>query len=269
MQSLKGKVALVTGASDRRGMGYAAAAALAEAGASVVITDRVAEEGHRAALARRADELAAAGAQVLALPMDVTSREQVEEVIAATLAHFGALHILFNNAGSPAGVGDFLTMSEAQWDVSYQVNLKGVVNVCQLALPHLIAAGGGAVINNASLSGLGAVAQMAAYTATKFAVVGLTKALAAEFGAAGVRVNAVCPGMIWTQMGEQEVAHNLLPGETLEQAKARLVSPDVVPAARWGQAAEVAQAVVYLASDGASYINGVALPVAGGLAPGL
>jgi len=158
-------------------------------------------------------------------------------------------------------------MTDRQWDVSYQVNLKGLVDFCQGVIPLMVEQGGGAIINNASLAGLGVVAGMAAYNATKFAVVGTTKTLAAEFGRQGVRVNALCPGMIWTQMSETEVDHFIAPGESRDDAKRRLVAD--VPLGRWGQADEVANAVVFLAGDRASYISGVALPIAGGLAPGL
>ena len=182
---------------------------------------------------------------------------------------FGRIDFLFNNAGSPIGVGDFLTMTDKQWDVSYAVNLKGTVNMCRSALPYMIEQGGGAIVNNASVAGLGAVAEMAAYTATKFAVVGLTKALAAEFGIKKIRVNAICPGMVWTQMGQQEVDLFREVGESDAEARARLAGPDVVPLSRWAEADEIAAAVVYLTSDDATYITGVALPVAGGMAPGL
>ena len=269
MISLAGRVAIVTGAAHPLGMGYAACLKFAAAGAKVVVTDLCNDGDSRAELDERASELVANGGEAIAIPVDITNRDQIAQCVEQVLATYGQIDYLFNNAGTPIGVGDFLTMNDQQWDISYQVNLKGIVNFCQAVLPSLIAQGGGAIVNNASLAGLGAIPQMAAYTATKFAVVGLTKALASEFGSNGVRVNAVCPGMIWTQMGQIEVEHQVRPGESTEAAKQRLVSADLVPLERWAAASEVADAVIYLVSDSASYVSGVALPVAGGMAPGL
>jgi 3-oxoacyl-[acyl-carrier protein] reductase len=266
---MKQRVAIVTGAAHPLGMGFAACRKLAETGALVVVTDLVESDDAANDLQRRADEIVVAGGEAIAIGLDVTSREQVDACVSKVINVLGSIDCLFNNAGSPAGVGDFLTMTDRQWDVSYAVNLKGTANMCRAVLPHMIEQGRGAIVNNASVAGLGAVGGMAAYTATKFAVVGLTKALAAEFGAQNIRVNAVCPGMVWTQMGQQEV--NLLreDGESDSDARARLAGPDVVPLSRWAKADEIADAVVYLTSDAASYITGVALPVAGGMAPGL
>ena len=220
-------------------------------------------------LEERAADIVAAGGEAMALAVDVTDRRQIDHCVATVTEHFGSIDVLFNNAGSPAGCGDFLSMTDQQWDISYQVNLKGMADFCQAALPGMISRGSGAIVNNASLSGLGATPLMAAYTATKFAVVGLTKALAAEFGPHKIRVNAICPGMIWTQMGQSEVEHLRAESESFEEAKNRLVGADLVPLERWAEPEEVASSVVFLASDAASYINGVALPVAGGMAPGL
>lgn len=269
MTALKNKVVVVTGAGHPMGMGFATCKRLSDAGAKVVLTDRVVDDEGRAQLDARAADIIKTGGDALAIEVDVTVRDQINACVVQVQDHYGRLDVLFNNAGSPAGAGDFLTLSDQQWDISYQVNLKGMADFCQAVLPCMIEQGGGAIVNNASLSGLGAIPLMAAYTATKFAVVGLTKALAAEFGPRGVRVNAVCPGMIWTQMGQSEIEHCREEGESFEQAKQRLVSADLVPLERWAQPEEVADAVVYLASDAASYISGVALPVAGGMAPGL
>jgi len=267
MKELQGKVAIVTGAAHPMGMGFAACRKLAEAGATVVLTDLARNEDELNNLLARVDDIVAAGGQATAIAVDVTQRNQIGDCIDKVKARFGRIDILFNNAGTPVGCGDFLGMTDRQWDVSYQVNLKGLVDFCQGVIPLMVEQGGGAIINNASLAGLGVVAGMAAYNATKFAVVGTTKTLAAEFGRQGVRVNALCPGMIWTQMSETEVDHFIASGESRDDAKRRLVAD--VPLGRWGQADEVANAVVFLAGDRASYISGVALPIAGGLAPGL
>ncbi|MCV6625040.1 MAG: SDR family oxidoreductase [Cellvibrionaceae bacterium] len=259
---LEGKVALITGAAQADGIGFAAATALREAGAEVVLSDLARD---RQALSQRREEIGAS----LALHMDVTKRCEIDAALEQIQQHCGGLDIVFNNAGSPAGVGPFMEISEAQWNISLQVNLMGAVNLCQAAMPLLLKSGNASIINNASMSGLGVVANMSAYNASKFALVGLTKSLATEFGHQGVRINAICPGMVWTQMGKLETEHSRLEGESLADAKARLAGRDIVPMERWASAAEIAQAVCFLAGPQASYINGVALPVAGGMAPGL
>ena len=269
MQAMKDCVAIVTGAAHQQGIGFATCLMLAEAGAKVVLTDLPGKDGSAPELDARAAEIIAAGGDAMAVAVDVTDRQQIAVCVSVVHEHYGRIDSLFNNAGSPIGVGPFLEMTDQQWDMSYQVNLKGTVNFCQAVLPVMIAQGGGAIVNNASVAGLGAVPQMAAYTATKFGVVGLTKALAAEFGPQGVRVNAVCPGMVWTQMGQAEVAGEQHPGESFEAAKQRLVHADLVPLERWASPEEIGKAVVFLSSDSANYISGVALPVAGGMAPGL
>lgn len=267
MNELEGKVAIVTGAAHSKGMGFAACRKLAQAGAAVVITDLARNEDELHNLQARAAEITAAGGKAMAVSVDVTQRKQIDACVEKVMGDFERIDILFNNAGTPVGSGDFLEMTDKQWDLSYQINLKGLADFCQAVIPVMAAQGGGSIINNSSLAGLGVIAGMTAYNATKFAVVGTTKTLAAEFGDRGVRVNTVCPGMIWTQMGEIELDHFIEPGESREEAKQRLVAD--VPLGRWGQADDVANAVVFLASDRASYISGVALPVAGGMAPGL
>lgn len=267
MKLLDGKVAIVTGAAHPMGMGFAACRKMSDAGAKVVVTDLARNDEELANLQARAAEICEAGGEAIAIGVDVTNKMQIDACIGNVKDNFGRIDILFNNAGTPVGCGDFLEMTDQQWDLSYQINLKGVSDFCKAVIPVMVEQGGGSIVNNSSLSGLAAIADMAAYTATKFGVVGLTKSLAAEFGARGVRVNAVCPGMIWTQMGEFELDLFLEPGESRENAKQRLIAD--VPLARWGQGDDVANAVVFLASDMASYISGVALPVAGGQAPGL
>jgi len=269
MKGLTGKVVIVTGAAHPEGMGYAICKRFVESGAKVVVTDLAHDNDGRAQLKARAKEIVDAGGAAIAIAVDITDRQQIAACMSQVMATYGRIDVLVNNAGTPIGVGDFLAMTDQQWDVSYQVNLKGLVNFSQAVLPYFIEQGGGNIVNNASLAGLGTIPGMAAYSATKFAVVGLTKALAAEFGGSGVRVNAVCPGMVWTQMGRIEAQHEQQPGETLEETRQRLVSSDLVPLARWAEPGEVADAVVYLASTSASYITGVTLPVAGGMAPGL
>ena len=267
MKLLTGKVAIVTGAAHPMGMGFAACRKLSKAGAKVVVTDLARNDEELKNLQLRADSICEMGGEAIAIAVDITDRSQIDSCVEQVRERFGTIDILFNNAGTPVGCGEFLEMTAQQWDISYQVNLKGTVDFCQAVLPVMIDNGGGSIINNSSLSGLGATEHMAGYTATKFAVVGLTKALACEFGSEKIRVNSICPGTIWTQMGQAEAEWLREDGESLEDVKARMAAD--IPQGRCGSPEEVADTVVYLASDMASYVNGVAIPVAGGLAPGL
>ena len=265
MKSLHNKVALITGAGNQSGIGFAAAVALGQAGAKVVVSDI---KSNQVSLEQRTKELIEAGVEALPLCIDVTKQKDVDAAISSVVSHFGSIDIVFNNAGYPGGVGPFLDIDNKEFDISWQVNVMGCVNVCKAVIPHMQANGGGSIINNSSLSGLGAVPDMTGYCATKFAVVGLTKTLATEFGKDNIRVNTVCPGMVWTDMGAKEVSLFQTDGQTMEEAKKAL--SDVVPLQqRWADPSEIGDAVVYLASDSSSYVSGITLPVAGGLAPGL
>ena len=264
MYPLQGKVAIVTGAGKARGMGRATAIALAQRGARVVVTD-ITPTPEAAAGLKETARLA----QGLAIPADITKQDEVRACVAKTVEEFGRVDILFNNAGVGApGAGPFLEIAPDRWQLTWDVNVMGMVHFCQAVIPIMLEQRGGSIINNASLAGLGAIAGLSAYTASKFAVVGLTKALAAEFGPQGIRCNAVCPGVIDTDMGRKEVTlFAEMEGVSEEEAEKILIEP--VPLGRWGKPQEVAEAVVFLASDAASYISGATLPVAGALAPGL
>ncbi|MFC2031228.1 SDR family NAD(P)-dependent oxidoreductase [Chloroflexota bacterium] len=269
MKALQDKVAVITGASRLRGMGRAAALKMAEQGAHVVVTDITPTEPDRARLAAVAAEALALGVRALAITVDVTQAAQVAACVERTVAEFERVDVLFNNAGvGEAGVGPFLEITPGSWDVSWQVNVMGMVNFCRAVIPVMLEQGGGSIINNSSLSGLGVIAGMAAYNTTKHAVIGFTKSIAAEFAEQNIRCNAVCPGVIDTDMGRMEVAlFAELEQTDLQEAERLLLEP--VAMKRWAQPAEVAAAVAFLASPAASYITGVALPVAGGLAAGL
>jgi len=267
MKLLFNKVAIVTGAAHPMGMGVATALKLAQAGAKVILTDLGRNEQELEILEQRADEIRELGGSAIAMAVDITQRSQIDVCVEKVIEQYGQIDILFNNAGSPVGCGEFLNMTDQQWEISYQVNVKGTVDFCQAVIPIMIENGGGSIINNSSLSGLAAIEKMAAYTATKFAVVGLTKALACEFGRNNIRVNSVCPGNIWTQMGQIEAELLQEDGQSIDDVKADMSAK--VPLERCGVSADVANAVVYLASDMASYVSGVAMPVSGGMAPGL
>ncbi|MEH6552339.1 MAG: SDR family NAD(P)-dependent oxidoreductase [Pseudomonadales bacterium] len=264
MKLLLDKVALVTGAAHELGMGFNTAKKLAEAGAKVVLSDLPERQEEVEA---RVLELSQQGYEVMSMVLDVTDSSQAKVCVEAAVQKWGHIDILFNNAGSPDGVGAFLEMTDAQWDSSYQVNIKGPVSLCRAVIPFMKKQGGGVIINNASLLGLGSKANLAGYCATKAALISLSKTLAAEFAEDNIRVNAICPGNIWTQMSELEVKIYTDQGQNREQVIEQMGKE--VPIGRWGKATDVANSVVFLCSEHGSYITGAALPVAGALVAGL
>ena len=280
MKLLEGKVAIVTGAGRPKGMGRASALKLAEQGASVVVTDVARErkdleiEGllgigdDFAALERLAAEIEALGSKALAMAVDVTDAGQIQACVEKTCETFGGVDIMFNNAGTAVGVGSLMDISSENWDLSWQINVKGMVEFCKAVIPKMIERGGGSIINNASMAGLGAAEGYGAYTVTKFAVVGLTKVVAAEFGRHNIRCNAICPGMILTDMGEEEIKFiSMEKGVSMEEARRHF--GEVAALGRAGQPEEVADVVAYLAGPRAGFLSGVALPVAGGMPLGI
>jgi len=278
MKPLQGKVAIVTGAGRPKGIGRATALRLAEHGAHVVVTDLCRKYEGDLAFYRVGDdweqlqcvvaEIEARGSRGVACQVDVARRDEVAACVERTLATFGGIDILFNNAGTAVGVGPFLTMTQQQWDLSLSVNVTGMFHFCQLAIPAMIERGGGVIVNTSSTAGLGAGPLMCGYHTSKFAVVGFTKAIAAEFGQAGIRCNAVCPGMVDTDLGDSEYEFiSQMEGITIEEARRR--AADRIALRRQCTPEEVADAVAYLCSPGAGYVTGVALPIAGGMAPGL
>ena len=250
---LAGKVAIVTGAAHPKGIGRAIAAAFERQGGTVVTSDLNGAVGLE---------------ENNGVACDVTDREQVNALIDQVIQQHGKLDIVVNNAGVGIGNSDFLAITDKEWELSLSVNVRGVANVCQAAIPHM-RANGGSIINVASLAGIGAMASIpACYTASKFATVGLTKQIAAQFAADQIRCNALCPGSVITQMHDAVLTtlaelHNI----SLEQAQA--LENSVIPLGRSAQPGEVADAAVYLASDLSLYITGTTLPVAGGMSPGL
>jgi 3-oxoacyl-[acyl-carrier protein] reductase len=249
---LSGRVALVTGAAHPRGIGHAIALAFEREGATVVITDLP---------GATLDECDG-------IPCDVTQFHEAEAAVRQVVDSRGRLDILVNNAGVGVGSADFLDVSERDWQLSLDVNVRGIANMCRAAIPALRQQGG-AIINVASLAGLGALESIpACYTASKFAAVGLTKALALQYAADAIRVNAICPGSVITQMHQQSLAlvaeeH----GVSIEEAQA--IEDAQIPLGRSAQPGEIADAAVFLASNQASYVTGTALPVAGGMTAGL
>jgi NAD(P)-dependent dehydrogenase (short-subunit alcohol dehydrogenase family) len=226
---LDGRVALVTGAGS---------------GIGREIAERFAREGARVTGFDRTGDVAIHG--------DVRSPVDVERAVARIVASEGRIDVLVNSAGVRE-IGDVYTMSTDEWDNVIGVNLSGTFYCCQAAARRM-REGGGAIVNISSVGGLIGLASRPAYTASKHGVVGLTKSLARDLGPAGIRVNAICPGLIRTPLTEQYFA-----AEEFEEGLRT-----VVPQGRVGVAADVADAALYLASDQSAYVNGVALTVDGG-----
>lgn len=241
---LRGRRALVTGAS--RGIGAAVAVGLSEAGADVVLSGR-----DLRALESVRENLK--GVRTAVLPCDLADADAVERLAADALDVFGGLDILVNNAGItlPELAAD---LTVAAWDATMAVNLRAPALLGARIGAAMAAAGGGAIVNIASLAGLRALTEHYAYSASKAALLMATKVLALELGPAGVRANAICPTVVLTEMGQQVWG---------EQAKAAPMLARI-PLGRFGVPQDVADAVVFLASDAAAMINGAELPLDGG-----
>jgi len=245
---LTGRVALVTGAS--RGIGRAIVLGLAEAGAAVV---PVARTG--AALEELADQVRSGGGEAAPVPMDVGDPASVERGVEEARRAFGRLDVVVNNAALEHS-GRAEEMSVEQWDAVLDVNLRSIFLLCRAAAPCLFESSGASIVNVGSIASLTAVRNMAAYTASKHGVIGLTKALAAEWAHRGVRVNCVCPGAIATDLTAR------LRKATNSDFHRRLM--DHTPLGRFAEPEEVVGAVTFLASDAASYVTGAVLSVDGG-----
>lgn len=235
---------VVTGAGS--GIGRATAHKLHQQGASVVLVGRT-----QAKLQKTAEGLDAA--RVLVHPCDVSDDVQVRKMIATTLTRFGRLDHLINNAGIAQG-GPTLEGHNAEWHKVFQINVDGVFFCARAALPHLIKQRG-SIVNVSSVSGIGGDWKMSYYNAAKGAVTNLTRSLALEFGGQGVRINAVCPSLTWSEMTEHFKDNAVL----LDKFKQR------IPMGRAAEPEEIADVIAFLASHEARFVNGVNLPVDGGL----
>jgi 3-oxoacyl-[acyl-carrier protein] reductase len=248
-RSIVGKSAIVTGAAS--GMGRATAHLLADEGANVAVVD-IGDERVRVVV----DEIIAAGGTAIGIASDITDAAALDALVAEVVASFGGIDILVNNAGVSLVTSAFSEADEFNtgWDRTLAVNLSAQVQLIRRALPHLKASGAGRVVNVASTEAIVATAGLAAYTASKHGVVGLTKSMAVELGRHGITVNCICPGPINTGMTAP------IPDE----AKATYAHRRV-PLRRYGEPEEVAHATLSLVLPASSFINGAVLVVDGGM----
>lgn len=247
MQKLKNKVAIITGAAS--GIGRAAAKLFAEEGAAVVVADVQNELGEQVVR-----EISATGGAGIFIRTDVTIEEDVQNLVEKTVAHFGKLDIMYNNAGYEY-VEELHALSTADWERQIAINLKGTFWGCKYALQHFLERDGGIILNTASISGFLPSPKRSAYNAAKGGVIMLTKNIAAEYGSKSVRANVICPGITITAMTESMMATD----EILAKASRcsvfnRVATPE-----------EIARPALFLCSDDASFITGTTLQVDGGM----
>jgi 3-oxoacyl-[acyl-carrier protein] reductase len=238
---LKDKVAIITGAA--KGIGFSTAQRFAQEGAIAILADM------------NLESVKAAAAQIpnaQAYAMNVTDRASIQAVVDQVMQKHGRIDILINNAGITQDAR-LVKMTEAQFDAVIDVNLKGVFNCTQLIVPHMLEAGSGSIVNASSVVGIYGNFGQTNYSATKFGVIGFTKTWARELGPKGIRVNAVCPGFIATEM-VKAMPENILQDIERRSWLGRLGTPE-----------EIANVYLFLASNEASFINGVALEVSGGI----
>lgn len=247
-KTFENKVALVTGGSY--GIGRAAAVAFAKRGAKVVVADW-AEDKEQETM----KQIKSMGGEGIFVLCDVSKADQIKALIEKTIAQFGRLDFAFNNAGIEGATGQSHECTEENWDKTIGINLKGVWLCMKYEIPLMLKQGKGAIVNCASVAGLIGFPGLPAYVATKHGVIGLTKTAALENAKQNIRVNAVCPGVIKTPMIDRITGKN----KVVEKQYA-----DMEPMGRMGQPEEVAEAVMWLCSDAASFVTGHAMPVDGG-----
>src|ERR1700731_224471 len=248
--SFENKAALVTGAAS--GLGRATAKAFAEAGASVVLADWNEKEVQAAA-----KDLADKGHKTLAIRCDVSDDAQVEAMVKQTVVSFGRLDAAYNNAGVQNVLAETADSPRDEYDRGMAINLRGVWSCMKFELQQMREQGSGAIVNCSSLGGLIGGARRGIYHAAKHGVIGFTKSAALEYATRGIRINAVCPGMIQTPMSDKMIAEGQ--GKELDK-----MLKTFVPMKRLGRPEEIADAVLWLCSDKASYVTGQSISVDGG-----
>ncbi len=248
---LRDKVALITGAG--RGMGRLAALTFAREGARVIAADVSANAGEETVA-----QISGAGGQAAFVAADVSKEDQVRAMVRGGIERFGRLDVLYNNAGIfPEQDGSVVDVEEAVWDHVMAVNLKGIYLCCKHAIPALLRAGGGSIINVASFVALvGCTVPQDAYTASKGGVIALTKSLAVQFGPRQIRTNAIAPGPIETPLLMSWLLNN-------PEAKQRRLTR--IPMGRFGRPEDVVSMALYLASDESAWVNGSVMVVDGGI----
>jgi NAD(P)-dependent dehydrogenase (short-subunit alcohol dehydrogenase family) len=247
-RQLEGKVALVTGASS--GIGRATALELARRGAKVVVAARRQEE-----LAQVVQEITTAHGNAAAITVDVSKEEDLRKLVDFTISTYGRLDIAFNNAGTEGVFAPLLEQNAERFDMVFELNVRGVLNAMKYEAEVMLKQGSGSIINNASMGGLIGFENASVYIASKHAVVGMTKTASIEWFRRGVRVNALCPGLIETPFHHR----GIWPSAEVQQSFAA-----DTPAGRWGSAEEMATIVAFLASDDSSYVSGHSLVADGG-----
>ena len=247
MNTFAGKAALVTGGSS--GIGRATAVKLGERGAKVVVAARREKEGKETV-----EMIRKAGGEAMFVQTDVRISSQVEDMVNQAVAKYGRLDIAFNNAGVGGIMARLVRTTEEIFDEVVDTNFKGVWLSMKYEIPVMQKQGGGVIINNASISGVATAERLAVYSGSKHAVVGISNAAAAEYGRDNIRVVAICPGWISTAMTEE-----------LRAGKDADAFRSMIPLKRWGEPEEVAEMVIWLASDAASFASGGAFVVSGGM----
>lgn len=268
---LAGQVAVVTGCGKPDGMGQGIARALAARGASLVVTDRethgVANDRQRAlgqvppsGLEEFAEDLRREGAEAVAVLCDISHRPDVGRVMDTVRERFGRLDILVNNAAAPQGTDrrDVEEVPDEAFDLLIDVNVRGTYAMCRAAVPLMRDSRYGRIVNISSMAGLTAAPFSVAYSASKAAVIGLTRALSMDVGPWGITVNAVCPGLVATSRAILDPSADLDVDETLAQRGRN------IPVGRVGRPTDIAALVAYLASEEAGYVTGQAIPIDGG-----
>ena len=274
MYNLNGKVALVTGAGGKNGIGRAIATRLAKEGADVAVNDitehpYAADQAEWQGLPDVVREIEAIGQRAISTIADISDAKQVGEMVDKTVAHFGKIDILVNNAGTIAGKDRVLIvdLAEEDWDRVQRVNVKGVFLCSQAVSRRLIAQRtGGKIINISSVTGKQGSARYAAYSASKFAVIGLTQSLAHELAPYQVNVNAICPSLVDTER-VGHLASALMPEDlSADEQRSEFARRNVaaVPLGRLAEGTDVAKMAAFLASDEAAYLTGLSVTVAGG-----
>jgi len=244
---LKNKISIVTGAGS--GIGRACAIAMAREGAKVSLVGR-----RKTLLEEVAHEI---GDSALVVPADVSQQKEIDHVIAQTVSHFGSINVLLNNAGV-LHIGTVEQITDEQWDETFNINVRGLWLLSRAVLPHMRKAGGGSIINTASVLGINGARNRASYAPSKGAVILLTKCMAIDHGHENIRVNAICPSFVETDITAKVV-------RTAPDPKAvRAERVAVHPVGRLGQPEDIAGLAVYLASDESSWVTGAAFPVDGG-----